>query len=139
MLAHEHYTAAIDYYAHAVAALERIGGHAPVCLPYVYNRNMYSQPIMPTILPHSSFGDLECCGCLCGIVAGDRAAIVCNECNVVVRRVPTGALEKTFTEMELSVEVATEKCPYCGSVNILPGFSKVSAFTCRTCQKAVRL
>jgi len=94
---------------------------------------------MPTILPHSSFRDPECCGCLYGIVGGDRAAIVCNECNVVVRRVPTAELEKTFTEMELSLDVATEKCPYCGSVNILPGFSKVIAFTCRTCQKAVRL
>ena len=100
---------------------------------------MHSQPIMPTILPHSSFRDPECCGCLYGIVGGDRAAIVCNECNVVVRRVPTAELEKTFTEMELSLDVATEKCPYCGSVNILPGFSKVIAFTCRTCQKAVRL
>src|SRR5262245_42400724 len=51
--------------------------------------------------------------------SGDRAAIVCNECNAVVRRVPTNELKKTFTEMEVSLEVATEKCSHCGSVNIL--------------------
>jgi len=33
---------------------------------------------------------------------------------VVVRGVPTAELEKTFTEMELSLDLTTEKCPSAG-------------------------
>ena len=80
------------------------------------------------MLPHSDFGDPECCGCLVGAVAGDQAGIVCNEC-AVVRTVPAADLEQTLTEMELTLEVRSEMCPYCRAVNVIPGFSKVLMFT----------
>jgi hypothetical protein len=34
--------------------------------------------IVGTIIPHSSFGDPDCCGCLNGIIHGGQADIVCN-------------------------------------------------------------
>ena len=41
-----------------------------------------------TTLPHSDFGDPECCGCLNGVIRGDQADIICNECGTVLRTVP---------------------------------------------------
>jgi hypothetical protein len=43
--------------------------------------------VIATMLPHQSFGDPDCCGCLNGVVRGDQADIVCNECEAVVRTV----------------------------------------------------
>jgi uncharacterized protein (DUF983 family) len=40
-------------------------------------------------------------------------------------------------EMELSLEFASEKCPYCGAVNLFPGFSQMTAFVCRQCGQSV--
>jgi uncharacterized protein (DUF983 family) len=42
-------------------------------------------------------------------------------------------------EMELGLEVCGEKCPHCGAVNLLHGFSEVMVFTCKQCGKAIRL
>jgi hypothetical protein len=95
--------------------------------------------VVGTIIPHSSFGDPDCCGCLNPIVQGDHADIVCNECESIVRTVPSAELQKTLNEMELSLDMSTEMCPFCRSVNVLPGFSKVMTFTCRECGKLVRL
>lgn len=89
--------------------------------------------IIATTLPHSSFGDAECCGCLNGIPRGDEAEIACNECEAVVFRVPAKDLRKTITEMELSLDVAIAMCQHCGAVNLFPGFSKVVMFTCKEC------
>jgi hypothetical protein len=100
---------------------------------------MADEPVVGTTLPHSSFGDPDCCGCLNGIVRGGHAFIVCNECNFVVRIVPSAELRKTLAEMELTLEMCTEMCPNCKTVNVIPGFSKVMAFTCRECGEAVRL
>jgi hypothetical protein len=86
-----------------------------------------------TTLPYSAFGDWDCCGCLNGIICGEQATIVCNECDAVIRTVPTADLEQTLTDMEFTLEVASEMCPHCGSVNLFPGFSSMLAFTCREC------
>jgi len=51
------------------------------------------------MLPHSDFGDPECCGFLVGATAGDQPGIVCNECAAVVRTVPAADLQQTLTEM----------------------------------------
>jgi hypothetical protein len=67
--------------------------------------------IVGTTLPHSSFGDPDCCGCLNGLVRGDQADIICNECESVVRTVPASSLEQTLTEMELTLDVADAMCP----------------------------
>ena len=90
----------------------------PVC-----NGSGFEGPI-ETTLPHSDFGDPECCGCLNGVIRGDQADIVCNECGTVLRTVPVANVGQTLTELELTLEVASEMCPHCGSVNLFPGFSK---------------
>ena len=84
-----------------------------------------------------TFGDPECCGCLNGVIRGDQADIVCIECGTVLRTVPAANVGQTLTELEITLEVASEMCPHCGSVNLFPGFSKMLAFTCRQCGKAV--
>jgi ribosomal protein S27E len=50
-----------------------------------------------TTLPHSDFGDPECCGCLNGVIRGDQADIVCNECGTVLRTVPAANVRQTLT------------------------------------------
>ena len=72
-----------------------------------------------------------------GVIRGDQADIVCNECGTVLRTVPAANVWQTLTELEIALEVASEMCPHCGSVNLFPGFSKMLAFTCRQCGKAV--
>ena len=91
--------------------------------------------VIGTTLPHSDFGDPECCGCLIGNVRGDLAEVTCNECGVVVKTVPVGELPQTLSKMELELEVADAVCPHCGSVNLFPGFSEMIAFTCQQCGK----
>ncbi len=95
-----------------------------------------------TTIPHQDFGDPECCGCLEGVTRADEpsmADVTCGECGAVIRSVPTAALEQTFSEMELTLEIATEMCPHCGSVNVMSGFSKVLVYTWRNCGRVVRL
>jgi phage FluMu protein Com len=89
--------------------------------------------VIGTTIPHSDFGDPECCGCLNGIEDGDVARIVCNECAVVVRMVPAADLQKALDAMELEMDFATAKCPHCGAVNILTGFTEMIAFICKEC------
>jgi hypothetical protein len=66
-----------------------------------------------------------------GVIRGHQADIVCNECGNVLRTVPLANVGQTLTELEITLEVATEMCPHCGSVNLFPGFAKMLAFTCR--------
>ena len=96
-----------------------------------------SKAPIETTLPHSDFGDPECCGCLNGVIRGDQADIVCNECGTVLRTVPAANVGQTLTELELTLEVASEGCLHCGSVNLFPGFSRMFAFTCQQCGNAV--
>jgi hypothetical protein len=103
----------------------------PVC-----NGSGFEGPI-ETTLPHSDFGDPECCGCLNGVIRGDQADIVWNECGAVLRTVPVANVGQTLTELELTLEVASEVCPHCGWVNLFPGLSRMLAFSCRHCGKAV--
>ena len=88
-----------------------------------------------TIIPHSEFGEPLCCGCLFGRSFLDYAVIACNECTKIVRRVPARHLQKVLNEMESELEVATGLCRHCGSVNLIPGFSRAEAFVCQTCGK----
>jgi DNA-directed RNA polymerase subunit RPC12/RpoP len=97
-----------------------------------------SEPhVTGTTLPHESFGDAECCGCLYAIKRGDVADLVCNECGATVRTVPASELQQTLTAMELTLDVAMAKCPHCGAVNLFPGFSEMIAFTCKECGEPV--
>jgi ribosomal protein S27E len=89
------------------------------------------------ILPHSDFGDPECWGLLLPVERGDFADIVCNECGAIIQSVNAADLRRALDEMQLELDVASERCPHCGSVNLLPGFSQMLAFTCRSCGRAV--
>src|SRR6266849_7752656 len=89
--------------------------NCPVC-----NGSGFEGPI-ETTLPHSDFGDPDCCGCLNGVIRGDQADIVCNECGTVLRTVHATNVGQTLTELEITLEVASEMCPHCGSVNLFPG------------------
>ena len=91
------------------------------------------------MIPHAKFGAPRCCGCLRGIVRGSHADIVCNECGTVVRTVLIANLEKALCEMELSLDFASEMCPYCRSVNLFPGFTSLKAYTCRQCGRGVEV
>jgi hypothetical protein len=62
-----------------------------------YTEDVDQQRIVGTTLPHSSFGDPDCCGCLNGFIRGDLADIVCNECNAVIRTIPVAELQETFS------------------------------------------
>ena len=95
--------------------------------------------VFGTVLPHSDFGDPECCGCLAGVLCDDHAEITCNECGNVVRTVPAQDLQRRIDDMELSLDIATAKCPNCEAVHLAPGFSKLMAFVCRECGEAVKL
>jgi hypothetical protein len=95
--------------------------------------------VIATVLPHSSFGSPDCDGCLNGIVRGDQADIICNGCYAIVRKVSASELERTFTEMELSLDFASAVCPHCGAIHLAPGFSELMAFLCDNCGELVKL
>ena len=54
-------------------------------------------------LPHADFGAPDCGGCLNGVIRGEQANIVCNECGAVVRTLAAADLQRTLDEMELSL------------------------------------
>ena len=95
--------------------------------------------VTATWLPHSEFGDPHCPGFLAGVIRGDRVYIECNDCDDVIRTLPAADLQRTFDEMELTLDVATEMCPHCNAVNVFTGFSKMFGFTCKQCGKAVMI
>jgi uncharacterized protein (DUF983 family) len=76
---------------------------------------------------------------LYGIVRGDQGYIECNDCDALVRAMPAADLKQVLNEMEASLEVANEKCPHCGNLNLFPGFSQMDVYTCRGCGTLVRL
>jgi hypothetical protein len=63
--------------------------------------------------------------------------IIGNECGAGIQTVEAADLRRTLDEMQLKLDVASERCPFCRSVNLLPGFSQMLAFTCRSCGSAV--
>lgn len=77
------------------------------------------------ILPHSEFGDPECCGLFLPVERGDMTDITCNECGSILKSVPSVDLRRILDEMELSLGVASEQCPRCGSVNLFSGFDSM--------------
>ena len=64
-----------------------------------------SDNVILTVLPHSSFGDPSCEGCLDGVVHGDQAQIVCHECAAVVFTVPASDLLRTLDEIERTLDI----------------------------------
>ena len=60
------------------------------------------------ILPHSDFGDEECCGLFFSVERGDQADITCNECEFILKTVPASEVRRTLDEMQLALVVASE-------------------------------
>jgi hypothetical protein len=104
----------------------------------VFERTEYDK-VIGTPIPHADFGDPQCCGCLCGVVQGDQAKIICNECEKVLRTVPASELQNTLDHMQLTLDAAAAMCPHCRAVNVFPGLTKVAASVCRDCGKGVWL
>jgi hypothetical protein len=102
----------------------------------VLDLGMNPDEVIGTTIPHADFGKPDCCGCLVGIIRGEEAEIVCNECAAVIRTVPAAELQQTLTEMELTLDCSSALCPHCGAANLFPGFSRMIAFTCRECGRA---
>lgn len=61
-----------------------------------------------TSLPHEFFGDPLCSGCLFGVIHEEQAALVCDACQLVVRRVPVHDLQRTIHEMERMLALAID-------------------------------
>ena len=66
------------------------------------------------------------------VISGDQAEITCKSCGAVVRTVSVADLQRTYDEIELSLDAkVTEMCPHCGKVNILPRMIFDMAYACR--------
>lgn len=63
-----------------------------------YSESVADEDIIGTVLPRASFGDPDCCGCLVGILRGDQAEIVCNECGAVIQTVRATELQRTLDQ-----------------------------------------
>jgi hypothetical protein len=105
----------------------------------IADHEQYPQYVNPPeyILPHSDFGDRERWGLLIPVERGDFADIIWNECGTIIESVNAPNLRRALDEMQLKLGVESERCPHGGSINLLPGFSQMLAFTCRSCGTAV--
>jgi hypothetical protein len=63
------------------------------------------------ILPHSDFGDPECCGLLLPFERGDFVDIICNECGANVQTVEAADLRRTLNEMQLNARSGVGEVP----------------------------
>ena len=89
------------------------------------------------IIPHEDVAGVDCCGCLMVRRQGDEAEILCNECGVLVSRVPIGDIYATMTELVQTDTICSATCPHCGTVNSFPNVAAVDAFICRECGQGV--
>ncbi len=71
--------------------MERLPRFA-ICSPAVRNNAAMKDEILEAIIPHSDFGDPECCGCLYGLIRGRMGFVKCNECGVTLKTVPAADL-----------------------------------------------
>jgi hypothetical protein len=66
-----------------------IGPQAGVTLKaWTPKTNRSQGNIRNTWLPHSDFGDPDCCGLFFPVDRGDQADLTCNECGLFTRRSP---------------------------------------------------
>ena len=126
-----------EYAGCAYGALELRAMTGPCDCPVCYGSGF--EGIVPTWLPHCDFGDPDCGGFLVGILNGDDAEIGCNDCLAILKTVPAAELQRTFDEMELTLDFASEQCPHCKAVNVFTGFSQMMAYTCCQCGRAVKV
>ena len=104
----------------------------------------------PILVPHSSYGDPDCCGIIMPFRNSEYVDLkrnpgtadvnlMCNECGVIISTVPAAEAEATLLRMAMAEGICSEICPHCGETNVLLGFTAVEAFTCRFCGSGVRV
>jgi hypothetical protein len=54
------------------------------------------------VVPHKWADGTDCCGCLVPVARGDQTALVCNECNAVVKAVENAEVEQALSEVLMS-------------------------------------
>jgi ribosomal-protein-serine acetyltransferase len=111
-------------YAFGVLGMQRVG------LTQMNNEEL-------PIVPHSDFGDPDCCGCLITVERVDQVDIVCNDCGAVVRTVPSPEAVQALLQMAIAHGACSATCPHCGALNTFPGWSSIQAYVCRECGEGV--
>jgi hypothetical protein len=72
------------------------------------------------------------------IELGDGMAhLVCTECGVLIRTVPTDQAPQILLRMAMDQGMCSVTCDHCGAFNVILRFSSVEAFTCRECAQGV--
>ena len=96
----------------------------------------------PLLVPHSEYGDTECCGIIMAFRNGEHVYrnrnpgtadvdLMCNECGAVLSTVPVADAQPTLLRLAMAEGVCSETCPHCGELNVFPGWSAMIAFHCR--------
>ena len=104
----------------------------------------------PILVPHSDYGDPDCCGIIMPFRNGEYidlkrnpgtadVDLMCNECAAVLRTVPVTEVEAPLLRMSMEQGVCSETCPVCGELNVVPGWTAMEAFTCRFCGSGVKV
>ena len=88
------------------------------------------------VVPHQALVGGNCEGCIMVHERDGQADLKCNACDVIVRTVPIDQAAATLFELA-STEICTERCPHCGALNVVPGFSAMEAFICSECGEGV--
>ena len=86
-------------YCRSHTGIRKVIRYVAIRTPYRYVEGVADEQVLKTTLPHSSFGDPGCCGCLDGLVRGSLAHIACNECGAILRTVSASTLRRTLDEM----------------------------------------
>ena len=88
-------------------------------------------------MPHSDYGDSECCGCLFPAEHDGKVDLTCNECGVVLCSIPVHEVEMRMLQMAIALGFCSEIRPYCKEVSTLLGYDCVLAYVCRHCERGV--
>ena len=90
------------------------------------------------IIPHESLG-ADCCGCFVVHLDGDRADVVCNECQLVIRSGSVKDIEAALLQLAQTDVICSAVCTHCAALNTFPGLSTVEAFICSECGQGVEV
>ena len=100
----------------------------------------YHRDNPPPLVPHSSYGDPECCGLFLPEERGDVAGYHIQQ----MRRCFSAQSQPQKSTPHCSAWPWRRGCVrkpalWGGKVNVLPGFSAIEAFTCRSCGEGVQV
>jgi hypothetical protein len=99
---------------------------------------MERKPPPDLLVPLAEHGDPTCPGLILPEPRGELTDLVCNDCGVIIATVPTSEDNRRLAEMATK-SFCSETCPYCGKLNIFPGFEAMLAYRCRFCGGGVKV